>query len=764
MMHDILKTQAEHILEFISILDFLIPERHIRHYKRPTRAFCEGCDLVYKVSFGLAMDRDVQQLASLVAESNEIQTKRLDEHERALSAFASFTHVMDSKIEALSQIATTLNNRSWELVKEAHKREFQLTELIVLYAEVSSFQSAIHNLLQLEGAIELLNHGFLSQNLLPYRRAIEVMEDITSNLEDTNYLRVLNPDPLSLYQETHLTAYRLSQSLHIMLKVKVSSFNAPLMLFRLDIFPLRIDGQHSTQISPQPQYIAINAEDREYLTFQNKPTIDEHATYYMQANEHQLMSKDNMSCILALFLDDLVNVKTLCQTVFQPYNAKPLAVKLNNDQFLFQNLPYVKAISTKGMESVTSLDGTTKVMQFPCNQKLVTEAGIFYTSHCHSDQATETQVVASVQNFHVLTAMIDDELLKKMEQKVSLAEVLDLNFTNPNIQIQEDPSLQAAFKTLHQVSLPLEEVINKTLENDRIYSSAAAKLSHELRNYGVNLRAGFQFPNLFSWISSPFNLPTNFLIILLAIATGYLFYRVRALGTALMLLQRPQVVAAQTVSLEDQLEQFLKNRLTTTTARPFINLPDYRPIISPDYHVVQIFIFLTLLAIFAYFLWRKIWARRHAHETQLVLELSNRKELVKIPLLTLNHSVELYTFSATEFLTHLSIQRHLTRATMFISWNSFRIRHRFLSRIYELPTTVTLDILTARRAQRILNSRYEVLIFTRAKTSDRYHLLPLEESSWLELQGQAQNAFYQPQRATRAIGPLITSTSPPSYV
>jgi hypothetical protein len=87
-----------------------------------------------------------------------------------------------------------------------------------------------------------------------------------------------------------------------------------------------------------------------------------------------------------------------------------------------------------------------------------------------------------------------------------------------------------------------------------------------------------------------------------------------------------------------------------------------------------------------------------------------------------------------------------------------------LSRIYELPTTVTLDILTARRAQRILNSRYEVLIFTRAKTSDRYHLLPLEESSWLELQGQAQNAFYQPQRATRAIGPLITSTSPPSYV
>jgi ABC-type transport system involved in multi-copper enzyme maturation permease subunit len=146
-------------------------------------------------------------------------------------------------------------------------------------------------------------------------------------------------------------------------------------------------------------------------------------------------------------------------------------------------------------------------------------------------------------------------------------------------------------------------MINKTIENERIHSSAAAKVSHELRAYGVNLRSGFQFPNLFSWLSSPFNLPHNFLLILLAIATAYLFYCVRALGTALMLLQRPQMVAAQTLSIEEQLEQFLKNRQTTTTSRPLISLPDYRPTISPDFHIIQLFIFLALLAIFAYFLW-----------------------------------------------------------------------------------------------------------------------------------------------------------------
>jgi hypothetical protein len=207
-----------------------------------------------------------------------------------------------------------------------------------------------------------------------------------------------------------------------MLKVKVSSFNAPLMLFRLDIFPLRVDGQHSTQISPQPQYIAINAEDREYLTFQDRPTIDEHATYYMHANEHQLMSKDNMSCILALFLDDLLNVKILCPTVFQPYNAKPLAVKLGNDQFLFQNLPYVKTISTKGTESVN-------IARFDHESHAVSmQSKACYRRWHNPDPEIETQVVANVRNFHVLTAMLDYDLLKKMKTESFSCRVLRSQF------------------------------------------------------------------------------------------------------------------------------------------------------------------------------------------------------------------------------------------------------------------------------------------------------------------------------------------------
>jgi hypothetical protein len=148
------------------------------------------------------------------------------------------TQVTNAKLQALVDIAEALNKRSMAVEAEAHRRAFQMSEIIVLFADISSFHAATHELLQLESAIQLLLHGFLTQTLLPYPQATAIIEEVTSPLLDSNYLQVINPDPLSSYQDTRITAYRLVDTLHILLKIKVSSFTAPLMLFRLDIFPV----------------------------------------------------------------------------------------------------------------------------------------------------------------------------------------------------------------------------------------------------------------------------------------------------------------------------------------------------------------------------------------------------------------------------------------------------------------------------------------------------------------------------------------------
>lgn len=83
-----------------------------------------------------------------------------------------------------------------------------------------------------------------------------------------------------------------------------------------------------------------------------------------------------------------------------------------------------------------------------------------------------------------------------------------------------------------------------------------------------------------------------------------------------------------------------------------------------------------------------MWKHRHAHETELILELSNKREAVKIPLLTLHHPVELYTFSASEFLTHLSVQKQLFKAHFHILGTSLRVKHKFLTHVFEIPSTI----------------------------------------------------------------------------
>jgi hypothetical protein len=767
LMHDIFKNHADQILAFVESVELLFPEFRFQNRTRTSResGWCTLCGRYYRKLYNTATLEDINDLSDLLKKQADLSGRRFDELENELSAFASFSHITTTKLQALTHITETLNKRSITVEAEAHRRSFQLSELIVLFADVSSFQAATHDLMQLEYAIQMLQHGFLTQTLLPFSQASAIIDDVTAHLSDFKYLHIVNSDPLSLYHDTRVTAYRLAETLHLLLQIKVSSFTAPLMMFRLAIFPLGIDDQHSTQVISQPVYIAINSVDKEYLTFQEKPTIDEQGTYYLHANEHQMRTKDDPSCILALFMDDLVNVKSLCKTVFQPYGAKPMAVSLDKDQFLFQNLPQVKVISANGDQMITSLDSDARVMQIQCNKRVITMAGRFHTSHCRSSDPTPpTRITAQVQNFHVLTAMVDDGLLQQMDQKVSLAESLGLNFSNPEFDIHDDPQLQEAFETLQQVALPLDDIINKSLSRQKIYKSAAAKLSHDLAEFGVNLRSDFQFPDLFSWIVSPFNIPTNLLLGLLAIVTAYLFYRVRALNTAFLLLQRPHTIEAQTLSLESQIELFIKNRQTTTTQKPFIMLPDYQPEISQEFHVLQMFIFVSLITICAYCIWRKIWQRRHSHETELILEISNKRHAVKIPLMTLPHPAELYAYSASEFLTHLSIQSQCFRAHLHMVWPSLRIKHKLLTHVLEIPQKVTIDIFTARRAQRILANHYEVLMFTRSKTSDCYQLLPLEGSTWLTIQNSHHASLSHDQRVRQTQSLLVASSPPPSYV
>jgi hypothetical protein len=200
---------------------------------------------------------------------------------------------------------------------------------------------------------------------------------------------------------------------------------------------------------------------------------------------------------LALFQDDLPTARSLCQTLFEPLNQKPTAVHLGGDLYLFQNPLKIQLISVQGTTNEVTLDSAPKSLYVHCNHKITTAAGLLYSSHCRlQPKLTSTHITGNVANLHVLTSLIDDELMAKM--KADISQTSSFNFTLPKIELFEfeDPQMEKAFRTLNQPQILLSAVINQTLQDGLVHRSESDKIAHDLQALGFRLRSGFQWSDL----------------------------------------------------------------------------------------------------------------------------------------------------------------------------------------------------------------------------------------------------------------------------
>jgi hypothetical protein len=242
--------------------------------------------------------------------------------------------------------------------------------------------------------------------------------------------------------------------------------------------------------------------------------------------------------------------------------------------------------------------------------------------------------------------------------------------------------------------------------------------------------------------------------------TAYLGFRVHTLASALVLLQRPQPVAMQSLTFEQQLAEYLRQKQFSTTAAPLIKFPfDFKFQVAREIHIFEFFIFLILIAMCVYSIWCKIRRHHRRHQMELVLEISNRTDTVKIFLMKLFHHAGLYSFTAAEFLTYLSIRGNLRNPRLHINWPTFRIKHRLLWLSLEIPPITQLSYWTAFKARRILATHYEVLMFTRELNSEKYHIVPLLGSSWANFRSSQVEREDRPLRAIQSL--MLAGSGPP---
>jgi hypothetical protein len=140
----------------------------------------------------------------------------------------------------------------------------------------------------------------------------------------------------------------------------------------------------------------------------------------------------------------------------------------------------------------------------------------------------------------------------------------------------------------------------------------------------------------------------------------------------------------------------------------FFNLPfKYELKVSNDFHVLDLLILLTIITSYFYLMRRNFRRRQREHTFEIVLEVISRYDRVKIQLAELPHSAESCTFTATEFISHLSL-RGFKQPKLHIYWYTLKIKHRLLAMNIDLPPVHSLNYWITFKLRRLLSSNYEV--------------------------------------------------------
>jgi hypothetical protein len=678
----------------------------------------------------VATQTDMDLVKKYNEDAGNLTARNFAKIQHAVEAMASYTKLTDQKFEALRYIIERQQYNAQIGTASVKSTQTFVGALVNLF-----IPNALH-LMNLHSALVLLKHGILTFDVLPLAQAKSIMKQIRQHVKQWPMRYLVDVDELSLYREADISYFRTASTLHISLRVKVSSFQQPLHLFKIEKFDLGVPNQgHSTILQDLPQFIAINDFDPEYLIFHRRPELQKDKYYFMEHQEHEILSKQFPTCVTALFHDKLSVIKRMCETYLQPYSDKPAMRYVGANLILLRNIPTYQIITgvNRSLTVATNCTACLKIVQ--CSSKVQAGTQIAIIPTCSADQqGQQSESPAHIINLHLLTPLLDEKLLMDLSTEFTFSNPIQM--TIPNISIfepQKDQKLSDAFRTLGMQTIHLTTAINQTLEGGLIFQSASDHIVYKLSEEGFGHQVAAKWKAVQNFFSNPFQIFTKVDMILQWIAIAYVFYRSRILAAAVAV---RQVSAQRTANISQamKLEDFLQQLNPVT---PASSMFVYKPQLSEQYHVVDILICMALVTIGMYLVSKLTAHRLKRNTTQLFAHIIGPHDDVLIKLLTLPHRSYLYSFKADNFVQSISITGILL-PEVHIVWPSFRIQHKVIARSARIPMTCGINYYQAIKLRRILLSNFEFLLFTKDNDSQNFRLIPLEGSLWKKIETNQQ--------------------------
>jgi hypothetical protein len=678
----------------------------------------------------VATQTDMDLVKKYTEDASNVTARNFAKIQHAVDAMASYTKLADQKFEALKYIIERQQYNAQIGTASVRKTQAFVGALVNLF-----IPNALR-LMNLHSALVLLKHNILTFDVLPLEQTRSFMKQIRQHIKQLPMRYLVDADELSLYREANISYFRTASTLHISLRVKISSFQHPLHLFKIEKFDLGLLGQgHTTILQDLPEFIAINDYDPEYLVFHRRPELQKDKYYFMETQDHEILSKQFPTCVTALFHDKLPMIKRMCETYLQPFSDKPVMRYVGANLILLRNIPTYQIITGVNKSLTVVTNCTACLKSVPCGSKIQAGTQIAIIPTCSVDQqGQQSQSPAHIINLHFLAPFLDEQILKDFSTEFTFSNPIQM--TLPNISVfkpQGDQKLSDAFRALGMQTIHLTTALNQTLEKGLIFPSTSDHIVYKLSEEGFGHQIAAKWKAVQNFLSNPFQIFTKIDMLLQWIAIAYLFYRSRILSAALSV----RLASAQMKTADDAQARKLEDFMQQLKADiPASSLFVYKPKLSEQYQVVDILIFMTLVTIGIYLVSKLTVNRLKRNATQLFAHIIGPHDDVLIKLMTLPHRGFLYRFKADTFVQSISITGILL-PEVHIVWPSLKIQHKVLTRTTRIPMKCSINYFQATKLRRTLLSNFEFLLFTQDSDSPNFRLIPLEGSLWKKVEAKS---------------------------
>jgi len=653
-----------------------------------------------------SMRGTLNELKRLTAESAQVFHKDKDSF---MTAIKAESRRISNVLEITAMERKDITNLYEQVYSLYQQERNEVSVITSAFRQLTKYTQMSNNLQAFRSEIDMLLAGKLSPELISYESLDTALKNLASHLQTDRRLHIMFRNHAWYFQNAKFMVVRQNSTLIVLIDCPLTEHIQNLHYLEFRKFPMHIrptSESHFSELAVDFHGALYHHAVPRYFVLQ-QPLQNHDQPLEIGTLPMPLSQSRNMTCVLGLLTPNLNAIRSLCQYHITERVITPEVIKLPNHHFLLINIS--QWVTTCG-NTVDSMVVTNTHLAVPlrCHCAAMADNFVIPTRKegCEHPPPTRRINVRIQPKFLVNLALLyeffDEETLRSFRHNTLLD--VDLNLTLPQLTINSKKEYDARMAVETTQRHLLEQTINHTKNNEKIYISLAHFIYDQLLE--IQSKEDYTGFNIFS-VSSWVLVATTILSVVLLLAVVGLYKRYRML--AFLLSVRAAPVTAMTIPTA---LHFGGSRTSPTpsSAIPISSLaPETAFLLTNLYWLLTVFILLTfvcsLVTVFYY--------RRRKHQrfpTKLYLEIGNEHEKITILYTRLQEESKFLEFRVSSLNASLILSYHYCLPYLNLNFVDVTLSHSYLHLLCLLSTKVRVCPCEATRIKRILVSEYFIAL------------------------------------------------------